>query len=151
MNQSFIVRSGQNGSGDDRWIPRPARINGYMSTNQSARRPVVHLELHTADLARASAFCSELLQWEPKLIRAASSSYLALDLGSSLGGGIVECVTRRPVWLPYVEVDLIYDATERARRLGAAVLLEPREGPSGWRSVVSSADAGEVALWEPKR
>jgi predicted enzyme related to lactoylglutathione lyase len=121
-----------------------------MSTNQSAR-PVVHLELHTADQARASAFYSELLQWEPELIRAASSSYLALDLGSSLGGGIVECTTRRPVWLPYVEVDLIEDATERARRLGAAVLLEPREGPSGWRSVVSSAVAGEVALWEPKR
>jgi hypothetical protein len=31
------------------------------------------------------------------------------------------------------------------------VLLEPREGPSGWRSVVSSADAGEVALWAPRR
>jgi predicted enzyme related to lactoylglutathione lyase len=121
-----------------------------MSTSQSAR-PVVHLELHTASQARASAFYSELLQWEPVLIRAASSSYLALDLGSSLGGGIVACGTRRPVWLPYVQVDLIDDATERAHRLGAAVLLEPREGPSGWRSVVSSADAGEVALWEPKR
>ena len=45
----------------------------------------------------------------------------------------------------------IDDATEHARRLGAAVLLEPREGPSGWRSVVSSPVAGEVALWQPKR
>src|SRR5215467_11652813 len=36
------------------------------------------------------------------------------------------------------------------RRLGAAVLLEPREGPSGWRSVVSSPVAGEVALWQAK-
>ncbi len=53
--------------------------------------------------------------------------------------------------LPYAEVERIGDATERARRLGAAVLLEPREGPSGWRSVVSSPVAGEVALWEPKR
>ena len=39
------------------------------------------------------------------------------------------------------------DATEHTRRLGAAVLLEPREG----RSVVSSPVAGDVALWEPKR
>ncbi|MGD0606628.1 MAG: hypothetical protein ABSA53_23970 [Streptosporangiaceae bacterium] len=150
MNQAFIFCSDQNGSGDDRWIARSARINSYMSINQSAR-PVVHLELHTANQARASAFCSELLQWEPELIRAASSSYLALDLGSRLGGGIVECGTLWPVWLPYVEVDLIYAATERARQLGAAVLLEPREGPSGWRSVVSSAEAGQVALWKPKR
>ena len=43
------------------------------------------------------------------------------------------------------------DLTERARQLGAVVLLEPREGPSGWRSVISSPEAGEVALWEPKR
>ena len=57
----------------------------------------------------------------------------------------------RPLWLPYAEVERIGDATEHARRLGAAVLLEPREGPSGWRSVVSSPVAGEVALWEPKR
>ena len=54
-----------------------------MSTNQSAPRPVVHLELHTASQARASAFYSELLQWRPELIRAVSSSYLALDLGSA--------------------------------------------------------------------
>ena len=67
-----------------------------------------------------------------------------------MGGGIVECGTERPLWLPYVEVDRIDDATDCARRLGASVLLEPREGPSGWRSVVSARDAGEIALWQPK-
>ena len=46
--------------------------------------------------------------------------------------------------------DLIFDP-EHARRLGAAVLLEPRERPSGWRSIVSSPVAGEVALWQLKR
>jgi predicted enzyme related to lactoylglutathione lyase len=41
--------------------------------------------------------------------------------------------------------------TERARDLGAAVSLEPREGPVGWRSVVATPAGGEVALWQPKR
>jgi predicted enzyme related to lactoylglutathione lyase len=122
-----------------------------VNTNGTVPRPVVHLELHTADRMRASAFYAGLLHWRPQLIRAASSSYLALDLGASVGGGIVECATRRPVWLPYVEVDGIDDATGRARHLGGAVLLEPREGPSGWRSVVWSPEGGEVALWEPRR
>ena len=45
----------------------------------------------------------------------------------------------RPLWLPYVEVEQIGAATSRARRLGASVLLEPREGPAGWRSVVAHA------------
>ena len=72
--------------------------------------------------------------------------------GSGCGpGGITGCQTRRPLWLPYAEVEQIDDATENARRLGAAVLLEPREGPSSWRSVVSDPVAGEVALWQPKR
>jgi predicted enzyme related to lactoylglutathione lyase len=123
-----------------------------MNANQTPARPVVHLELHTGDQSRASAFYAGLLRWQPELIRASTgcSSYLALDLGG-MGGGIVECRTRRPLWLPYVEIDRIDEATERARRLGATVLLEPRDGPSGRRSVVSSPDGGEVALWEPKR
>ena len=98
----------------------------------------------------ASAFYARLLQWRPELVRAACGSYIALDTGAGPGGGIVECGTRRPAWLPYVEVERIDETTERACRLGAAVLLAPREGPSGWRSVVSSPEAGEVALWEPK-
>jgi predicted enzyme related to lactoylglutathione lyase len=55
------------------------------------------------------------------------------------------------MWLPYVEVDQVEELTGRASRLGATVLLEPREGPSGWRSVVSSPAGGEVAFWQPKR
>ena len=37
------------------------------------------------------------------------------------------------------------------RLLGAAVPVEPREGPAGWRSVVTTPAAGEIALWQPKR
>ena len=122
-----------------------------MSTLQTPPPPVVHLELHTKDRTRASAFYAGLLQWRPELIRAASGCYLALDLGAGVGGGIVECGAQRALWLPYVEVNRVDEATERARRLGASVLLEPRDGPSGRRSVVSSAEAGELALWEPKR
>jgi uncharacterized protein len=117
----------------------------------SSPRPVVHLELHTADQARASAFYAKLLCWRPQLIEAGSGSYLALELGGGLGGGIVECGTARPLWLPYVEVGQVEESTEHARQLGASVLLAPREGPTGWRSVVSSPQGGELALWQPKR
>jgi predicted enzyme related to lactoylglutathione lyase len=113
--------------------------------------PVVHLELHTGDLAAACGFYAQLCGWRAEQIRTSSGSYLALGLGGTLGGGIVECPVRRARWLPYVEVAEIKAATERARALGARVLLEPREGPAGWRSVLGSPLAGEVALWQPKR
>jgi predicted enzyme related to lactoylglutathione lyase len=108
---------------------------------------VVHLELHTGDAAGASAFYGDLLRWRTQQI----ASYLALDLAAGVGGGIVQCATRRPVWLPYVEVERVHEVTERAGELGASVLLEPREGPAGWRSVVASPDGAEIAFWQPKR
>jgi predicted enzyme related to lactoylglutathione lyase len=113
--------------------------------------PVVHLELHTGDLARAYAFHERVLGWRAEWVRAGSSSYLSLELGRRLGGGIVECETDQPVWLPYVGVPDIVQATREARQLGAAVLLEPREGPAGWRSVVSAPAGGELGFWQPKR
>ena len=114
-------------------------------------KPVVHLELHTGDLARACAFYAQLCGWRPERIDAGRGTYWALGLGGGFGGGgVVECETPRPLWLPYVEVGDIRDATERAGVLGASVSLEPREGPLGWRSVVSSPAAGELALWQPK-
>jgi uncharacterized protein len=118
---------------------------------QDAPMPVVHLELHTCDLPRARDFYLGLCEWRPERIDAAGSSYLALQLGAEMGGGIVECETPRPMWLPYVEVPEIFCATDRARMLGASVLLEPREGPAGWRSVISDPAGGEIAFWQPKR
>lgn len=113
--------------------------------------PVVHLELHTGDLQGAREYYSGLCGWRPKRIEAAGRSYIALELGGGFGGGIVECGTRRPLWLPYVEVADVTRVTDRARQLGASVLLEPREGPAGWRSVVAAPAAGEIAFWQPKR
>jgi predicted enzyme related to lactoylglutathione lyase len=112
---------------------------------------VVHLELHTHDLRGARAFYSTLLGWRGDEVSVTGRTYLALDLAGCIGGGIVECGTTRPLWLPYVEVGEVEQATARARELGAKVLLGPREGPAGWRSVVADPAAGEVALWQAKR
>ena len=111
---------------------------------------VVHLELHTGDLPAASAFYSRLLGWRPERVATASGSYLAVGTGGEIDAGIVQCTTDRPLWLPYVRVDRIDEATRRACRLGASVMLAPREGPAGWRSVVTAPEAGEIALWQPK-
>jgi len=112
-------------------------------------KPVIHLELHTGNPTGAIAFYSQLLGWRSERVQAGGRSYVALDLGG-LSGGVVGCGAERPTWLPYVSVPEIAGATEHAEQLGAAVLLEPREGPAGWRSVVATPDAGEVAFWQSK-
>jgi predicted enzyme related to lactoylglutathione lyase len=120
------------------------------STPEPSPNPVVHLELHTGDLTEARALYAALCGWRPEWIETRAGSYLSLELGGGLGGGIVECDIGRPRWLPYVEVPEIADATGRAREFGACVLLEPREGPAGWRSVVVTPSGGEIGLWQPK-
>jgi predicted enzyme related to lactoylglutathione lyase len=113
-------------------------------------RPLIHLELHTRDLRGACGFYALVCGWRPRRIEAGGSSYLALDTGAPVRGGIVECEVERAVWLPYVEVGDVAEATERARLAGGSILLEPREGPAGWRSVVAAPAGAEIAFWQPK-
>jgi predicted enzyme related to lactoylglutathione lyase len=118
--------------------------------NPMAANPVIHLELHTGDLPSAVSFYAQLLGWRAERIHAGAGSYLALGMGNGLGGGVVECEAEHPLWLPYVDVPDIGRTTERARDLGGEVLLSPREGPEGWRSVISTPDGSEVAFWQSK-
>jgi predicted enzyme related to lactoylglutathione lyase len=113
-------------------------------------RRVVHIELHTGDLAGARAFYERLLGGRFEAVGPPDRPYLTMDLGGGVGGGIVECGVRPPTWLPYVGVQDIRTATALAADLGAAVLLDPREGPAGWRSVVADPAGGEIGLWQPK-
>lgn len=113
--------------------------------------PVVHLELLTGNLPRACAFYTRLFGWQAEQVTAcAGGRYMTLDIGDAIEGGVVEREIARPLWLPYVQVCDIDAATEQARCQGARVLLGPREGPAGWRSVLAAPDGAEVALWRPK-
>jgi predicted enzyme related to lactoylglutathione lyase len=117
----------------------------------SARvHPVVHLELHTGNLARACGFYTRLFGWFAERIDVGCDSYLSLALSDRIEGGVVEGDSGPSLWLPYVEVVDVVQMTERAGLLGASIVVEPREGPVGWRSVVAVPAGAEIALWQPK-
>jgi predicted enzyme related to lactoylglutathione lyase len=113
---------------------------------------VMHLELHTGDSDQAVGFLSAVLGWrtEPVTASAAGRAYLALGVGDRVGGGIVECGETPAQWVPYVVVEGLDQITRRADEMGATVLMSPREGPGGSRSVVSTPASGVIALWEPR-
>jgi uncharacterized protein len=112
--------------------------------------PVVHLELRTGNVPEACAFYMRLFGWRAETIHIGSATYVALGRGNRIEVGVVEGAAAAALWLPYVEVADIAGIVERARRLGASVPLEPREGPAGWRSVIEGPNAAEVGLWQPK-
>jgi predicted enzyme related to lactoylglutathione lyase len=52
-------------------------------------------------------------------------------------------------WLPYVVVDDLDDATDRALSLGATVLKERTEGPAGTSVTIRDPAGAAVALFKP--
>jgi uncharacterized protein len=129
----------------------PGRRRSYgRGVRRASTNPIVHLELCTGNLPRALAFYTQLFGWQAENVRLGSRSYLSLELGERIDGGVVECDTERTLWLPYVEVADVAEATEHARFLGGTVMLEPREGPVGWRSIVEVPAGAAIALWQPK-
>ena len=94
-------------------------------------QPVVHLELQTHNLPQACAFYTRLFGWQAETIRTASGSYLWLELGEGVRGGVVERECVPSAWLPYVEVPDIVATTERGRLLGAKVILTLVKDPPG--------------------
>src|ERR1700678_437104 len=78
---------------------------------------VVHMELHTHDLAEVRVFLWQLLGWRSWPVGVGGRDYRALEVSDQLGGGIVAGGQRPPSWLPYVEVGDVQRATERASEL----------------------------------
>jgi predicted enzyme related to lactoylglutathione lyase len=99
----------------------------------SRHNGVVHLELHTHDLAEVRTFMWQLLGWQSW---PAGHDYHALSVSDRVGGGIVECGQRPPSWLPYVGVGDVQRVTEQACQLGASV----RERGAGVHHGYATAD-----------
>ncbi len=98
--------------------------------NPACVNPVVHLELRTGNLPRECAFYTRLFGWRAERIDIDCGSYLTLGLGNGIEGGVVEGDLERSLWLPYVEVADVAEATR------AHVCSEPRScsapgGPGG--------------------
>ncbi len=111
----------------------------------------MYLELRTDDARRARAFLGEVFGWRTETIRVDGRSFLAMDVGGRVEGGIAERDEGEPTWLPYVEVGDIGAVVGRAVALGATVIRSPREGPAGWHAIVDAPGGGRVGLWQPKR
>jgi predicted enzyme related to lactoylglutathione lyase len=115
--------------------------------------PFVHLELNTVDPDKAKDFYRQLFDWQMDDMPMAQGTYTLIKTGKDPGGGLM----KHPMpgapsqWLPYVGVDDIHAATEKAKALGATVLVPPGEIPNvGWFSIFLDPTGAALALFKPK-
>ncbi len=115
--------------------------------------PFVHVELNTTDLDLAKAFYGKLFDWTLEDTPMQDGTYTLIKVGEGTGGGMMKHpVPGAPsMWLPYVAVADVRASTEKAKALGAKVLLEVQEIPNvGWFSVIMDPTGATVALFKPK-
>ncbi|MGZ3497946.1 MAG: VOC family protein [Vulcanimicrobiaceae bacterium] len=117
--------------------------------------PFVHVELSTNDVAKAKDFYGKLFDWKLEDIPMGPDTYTMIDVGSDgTGGGMLKnpMPGTPSAWLPYVSVDNVADATEKARSLGATIFKEVTEIPGyGSFSVMADPTGAVIAMWTPVR
>lgn len=113
--------------------------------------PFVHLELNTKDTAKAKAFYSGLFGWEfADMDMGEMGTYSTFKPSEGPGGGVFSVPQGHPGWLPYIGVEDVKAATEKAISLGATVHVGPQEIPHvGWMTIMSDPTGCTVAIFQP--
>jgi predicted enzyme related to lactoylglutathione lyase len=113
--------------------------------------PFVHVELQTTDLERSKSFYTTLFDW--KLEEAPGGQYTMISVGDGTGGGMMQnpAPSAASAWLPYVLVEDVVATTEKAKSLGATVIVDVMEVPeAGWLTVFVDPTGATLGLWKPK-
>jgi predicted enzyme related to lactoylglutathione lyase len=105
------------------------------------------IDLGTTDVAGARSFYEGLFGWEADDV----DGYVLWRLGGRIVSGLHEHSYEEGTgWTSNVSVDDVDAAAERARELGAAVVVEPVEIPgTGKVSSIRDPAGAELALWQP--
>src|SRR5512133_654759 len=115
--------------------------------------PFVHVELNTTDPNRAKTFYGKLFDWKMQEMPMPLGSYTMIEVGEGTGGGMMkQLMPGAPsAWLPYVLVDDIKAATQKAKSLGATVMKDVTEVMNmGWLSIITDPTGAALGLWQPK-
>jgi uncharacterized protein len=106
-------------------------------------------ELMTTDAAAARKFYGQLLGWQFKdMDMGGGMTYTLINAGGQDVGGIMAIPPKAkgmpPNWGPYVTVDQVDKVVERAKGLGARVLVEPQDIPNVGRFATISDPQGAM-------
>jgi uncharacterized protein len=102
------------------------------------------VDLGTNDAPGAKAFYGGLFGWEfDDLPTGAKGTYSTCRLKGRAVAGLYD-QAEQPVWGSYISVEDVDRATDRARELGATVLVEPFDTPGGGRVATVRDPAGAV-------
>jgi len=118
------------------------------------RNPFVHVELVTTDVAKAKSFYGKLFKWKLEDVDMGDMIYTLIKAGEGTGGGIMKnpMPDGHSMWIAYVKVGDVKEATKKAKSLGAKVKKDvTKVKGAGSLSIITDPTGAMLGLWEPKR
>jgi uncharacterized protein len=116
--------------------------------------PFVHVELGTTDIGKAKSLYRSLFDWQLNdVAMGGGMTYTLIGVGEGTGGGMMQhpMPGAPSAWLPYVLVDDIRAATDKAKSLGATVVRDVMQVmDEGSLSIITDPTGAVLGLWQPK-
>lgn len=108
--------------------------------------PFVWFDNMTAHSAETVQFLQDMFGWQAKDI----GTMTFLTEGGSDMPFASACDTVQGIsgWVPYIEVDDLPAAVDRARQNGASIIAEDVKGPAGDASFLRDPGGSALALWK---
>jgi predicted enzyme related to lactoylglutathione lyase len=115
--------------------------------------PFVHVELNTQNVAKAKSFYQSMFSWTLNDVdMGGGHTYTMINVGEGTGGGMMQhpMPGEPSMWLPYVQVDDIMAATEKAKSLGATIVRDVMDVMgAGKLSIFRDPTGATLGLWQP--
>ena len=108
--------------------------------------PFVWFDLRTNDQARTLAFYRELLQWD---IEGGDGQSAMVKGAEGPWAAVTPSAANDSQWVPYIQVEDVDAATEKARQIGAKIVSKKTAGPAGEFAVIADPAGARLALWQP--
>jgi predicted enzyme related to lactoylglutathione lyase len=115
----------------------------------------VHVELGTTDIDKAKLFYRSLFDWQLNDVEMGGGmTYTLIQVGEGTGGGMMKQMMpgASSAWMPYVGVNDIRAATDKAKSLGATVMRDVMKVmDEGFLSIIRDPTGAMLGLWQQKK
>ncbi len=112
------------------------------------------IQLLAPETTKAETFYGQLFNWSMNQKPTQDGKpYVIIDAGKGQCGGIVQIDKNvTPQWVSYINVDNINTYTEKAKSLGAEIIVPITEvgNDQGYYSVFKDPSGAVLGLWGPK-
>jgi predicted enzyme related to lactoylglutathione lyase len=115
--------------------------------------PFVHVELASTDVGKAKQFYGQLFDWKLEDMSFPFGTYTTIGVGEGTGGGMMQQMMpgAPSMWMAYVLVGDIQEATRKAQSLGAKLVKEVTPvADMGWFSIIADPTGAMLGLWQTK-